>query len=162
MRVWYSYCMRQYIKLFLLMFASMFLTQCAAPTQNTSKTLRIVEYNGYIERDSLESLIKWNLEHKKETVLIFGAHWCGACQNLKILSEEAGVNLEHVKFVDIDDPWVASIAADIGFEDLPRTGKVVASSSACTPLGWAHGCSSMCAYTRQCLTGDLNLEHVAL
>lgn len=111
--------MRQYIKLFLLMFASMFLTQCAAPIQNTSKTLRIVEYNGYIERDSLESLIKWNLEHKKETVLIFGAHWCGACQNLKILSEEAGVNLEHVKFVDIDDPWVASIAADIGLVQIP-------------------------------------------
>jgi thioredoxin-related protein len=109
-------------------------TNSVKPTQNNTEL--VVTYNGkevhrrggrYIG----EKFLRNRLKQEKETIIIFSADWCKACDLARKAIKQADLKTE-VYYLDMDAPWVRELARLMGIKGVPlmlhvgKDGKTIA------------------------------------
>ena len=92
------------------------------PVREDPNTSLVVTYEGKeVHRRnakwiSIDEFIK--LREKDEFVMVFGADWCRSCEKLRMLIKQANLK-DRVYFLNLEEPWVKSIAMETGIRNIP-------------------------------------------
>ena len=95
---------------------------CQSNTQPRNAELIVEYYGKKIKHEkprwSSHARIMNVLKKSEKKFLIFGADWCGACNQLRRALNEAQFT-EHVEFLNADTPWVAALMKQYRITGIP-------------------------------------------
>lgn len=106
------------------------MTSCASAPEKRNSEIS-VKYKGqvvhraggiYLDAKTFQSKLRKLKQDKKVVRIIISAEWCAPCKFLEKELKRKNL-LEHVLYLNIDDPWVAiatnGVAKKIGVKQLP-------------------------------------------
>jgi thiol:disulfide interchange protein len=99
------------------------LVACTSTSQPRNAEL-IVTYNGkevHRAGTAFKSLKEFDTiirDNTKTKYIIFSAKWCNSCKFLNKALKQSG-HWEQVTLINIDEPWVASLASSLGVRAVP-------------------------------------------
>ncbi len=99
------------------------LVACTSTNQPRNAEL-IVTYNGeevHRAGTAFKSLKEFDTiirDNTKTKYVVFSAKWCNSCEFLKKALKQSG-HWEQVTLINIDEPWVASLASSLGVRAVP-------------------------------------------
>jgi len=105
-----------------LMLLPALLTGCQSNTQPRNAELVVTYFGKKIKHEkprwTNHARLTEELKKSKKKFLIFGANWCGSCEQLRRALDEAQFT-EHVEFLNIDTPWVSFLAKQYNIKNIP-------------------------------------------